>query len=315
MILKKILILLFLLASSTSTLLFAQEWAPNGAKWYYSTSGTAGGGGILTIEAQEDTVIDGLTCRKLEFLDIRQQALDPSTYVWDTTKTLEFFHYDSDSISHYDRTNSYFYKLYDFTLEQGDTVIVRNENFPGELPYIKFEYVVDSVVQRNVNDYNLNYIYIKAINSSDWTFTSQFLDKHAIIENIGSSVSFLGISEEILSLDWGSQYFLRCYSDENIDFHFELFPSDVDCDYLPTSLNSVSTYETSIYPNPVSDYLWIKDICNQNITIYNSVGQIVFLGEFNGSNYINTKNWDSGPYFIRITTGKNEIFTKTIIKI
>lgn len=66
-----------------------------------------------------------------------------------------------------------------------------------------------------------------------------------------------------------------------------------------------------IYPNPVSDYLIVKNSeseTNNQITIYNSLGTVVYTGEISGR--INVSNLSSGIYTIQIGS-----FTKTIIKL
>ncbi len=76
----------------------------------------------------------------------------------------------------------------------------------------------------------------------------------------------------------------------------------------------------SVYPNPFSDKIIVKD--NEklngelNISVYNSFGQIVFEGEINRGNriLINTENFPSGVYQIQLKTD-NAKATRKLIKL
>ena len=300
-----------------SKMLYCQEWAPIGAKWYYSTSGNNGSGGLLIIESQKDTVIETLDCKKFKFSDIWLNQTGPNDSHWETYNTYEFFYFNSDSVSHYDKLNGYFYKLYDFTAEAGDTIVVRNEEYPGELPYSNFEYILDSVVVKDIDGFSLKHFYVHASPTSDWVFTSPYQPLHAIIENIGSTISFLGISLDVLSLDWGNQYFLRCYIDDNINYHFELYPSELECDYLPTILDYNILGEISIYPNPVKNFLFINTENNHNqlITISDLQGKLIYREKVNGHEMIDMSRWESGVYFIRMNVNNQVILNKLILKL
>jgi len=80
-----------------------------------------------------------------------------------------------------------------------------------------------------------------------------------------------------------------------------------------SSMNIDKTY-TSIYPNPVIDYINIKsDVNITKIEIYNQLGQLV-LSKFNTQN-INISTLNSGIYIIKVTTKNGIIKTQKIIKL
>ncbi len=71
----------------------------------------------------------------------------------------------------------------------------------------------------------------------------------------------------------------------------------------------------SIYPNPVSNELIIEPKNNmekQSFDIYNSVGQITFSGELKGKTFVNTSNFASGVYLIKLLYGNGFEFKKFI---
>ncbi len=299
-----------------SKMLYCQEWAPTGAKWYYTTSGFAGGGGLLIIESIKDTVIESFECKKFQFSDIKQYQAGPDTYYWGTTTTYEFFYFNADSINHFDQLNGYFYKLYDFSINPGDTILVRNEEFPGVLPYTNFEYIVDSIVSKNIQSTPLNFYYVRATDSSDWIFAPSYQSNYPVIERIGSTISFLGISLELFSQQLGN-YYLRCYIDENLIYRFTLFPSDLECDCLPTFIEEITSDKIKLYPIPVKNYLNIsqKDNSKLNIKIFNAQGVIIDQKEVIGNSVIDVTHYPPGIFIMNVYINSDLVLNKLILKL
>jgi hypothetical protein len=84
---------------------------------------------------------------------------------------------------------------------------------------------------------------------------------------------------------------------------------------LITSIeNSIEENRINVYPNPATDQLNISasmDILS--ITVYNQLGQIVFVDESDGKSYmLNTSNYRAGLYFIQLETEK-EITSKRVL--
>ena len=107
---------------------------------------------------------------------------------------------------------------------------------------------------------------------------------------------------------------LRCYIDNEIEFHN---PSFTNCDTLNNITIAVINHanQTSIiYPNPTNDYLVINVFLNNidHITIYNSLGVTVKLIN---TNFINVINYPSGIYFIQVVLNdKSVLFDKFLKK-
>lgn len=85
------------------------------------------------------------------------------------------------------------------------------------------------------------------------------------------------------------------------------------------SVNSEVDESVFVYPNPVTKYLNIKALNNfsiKEIYIFNVDGVLTFSEKFtnNSSVEINTENFLSGLYFVRIITDEN-VYFKKIIKI
>ena len=79
---------------------------------------------------------------------------------------------------------------------------------------------------------------------------------------------------------------------------------------------SSSNPQVNIYPNPAINYVSINSEINIiNVEIYNIVGQKVFNQNDPGNNFtINTNEFESGIFFVRITTPKGYQTQKLIIK-
>jgi len=70
-----------------------------------------------------------------------------------------------------------------------------------------------------------------------------------------------------------------------------------------------------VYPNPVSNELKIEtEEVNEplNIEIVNGFGQVIYRGNFVGKATIQTDQFASGVYFVRIENGKKVVFKKII---
>ena len=67
----------------------------------------------------------------------------------------------------------------------------------------------------------------------------------------------------------------------------------------------------SIYPNPITDRLFIKSEGNIIVKVLNSLGQEVYSGT---DKQINMNGLNQGIYFIQITNEKGHLLNKKIIK-
>ena len=85
----------------------------------------------------------------------------------------------------------------------------------------------------------------------------------------------------------------------------------------PTAINenNTITYQRiGLSPNPSTDYLTIEVPTQGRITIYNSVGSMVFDADSRNITSIDLAQWDNGVYYIELTTETNR-FTEKFIKI
>lgn len=83
---------------------------------------------------------------------------------------------------------------------------------------------------------------------------------------------------------------------------------------VTSGINKLNDESNSInlYPNPVKDQLKIDRIGGSTFEILNIMGQIVYAGNLNISNFVQTSNFTSGVYLIKLNVGKTFEYKKFI---
>ncbi len=86
--------------------------------------------------------------------------------------------------------------------------------------------------------------------------------------------------------------------------------------YSPLGVEEVDVQTVEIYPNPAKDVLTVKAENISSVTVYNSVGQRVFAQDLDTNEVtINTNDFESGIYMVRIVANGNEVTRKiSVIK-
>jgi hypothetical protein len=86
---------------------------------------------------------------------------------------------------------------------------------------------------------------------------------------------------------------------------------DPELDYAEIYVTSVEEHPdaATAYPNPVSDRLYLN--AEAQVEVYDALGQKVYQGL---TTSVDVSRWESGIYFMRITTETGNTITKKIIK-
>lgn len=142
--------------------------------------------------------------------------------------------------------------IYDFSLAIGDT-------FYNTLDNCTFTVLeIDSVVLFN------------GTSRKRWVFDDEYPQRYWV-EGIGSSISF------IPECDFTVDAFL-CYKEfDALEYHFDGLYQEADCFLIPVDTEEPTPEELHIYPNPVSDILYIEAEhleLNGRLQVYTLSGQL-----------------------------------------
>ena len=78
--------------------------------------------------------------------------------------------------------------------------------------------------------------------------------------------------------------------------------------------NLVESSDISVYPNPSNGLINIEMFTDaENITVLNSLGQIIQTKTVKGETLVSLELEASGVYFIRVETSKKQVITKKLV--
>ena len=80
--------------------------------------------------------------------------------------------------------------------------------------------------------------------------------------------------------------------------------------------DAISTLNYKIYPNPTSEYFWIKNSLNNtknSVIIYDISGKIIFKDTFFKKTKVDTDKWKAGIYIVTISDNNKLLFKEKII--
>lgn len=252
------------LALFFSSLSFAQNWAPAGAKWHYTYIGFSIG--YVEIANVGDTVMAGQTCQKLQkTFNGLQFGVTPMNFVFDTTYT-----YESNGVVYVLEQNQW-KTLYNFNAVVGEHwPMAPMPEFGGCTENSQLKVLATGT--KVINAQTLKYLVVDFCNPD---LTSQgFQD--TIIEKIGFTGSYmLPFDMCTMAFDGNEGGPFRCYSDNNFATYKPFYANE--CDYL-VGLEENQIIELAIFPNPSSGKFTIEAPlqAGQSIELYNLNGQQVF---------------------------------------
>ena len=303
---KKIALILFILISN---LLTAQNFAPTGAIWHFEnyceTPAYMHDCGFYTIEADRDTTINGNLCTIL-IKDTGNIVTDAQLIIWEDNGKVYFFE------------NNQFKLLFDFNLNVGDTLVYQiPSNYEhyniicggGSNPSKYGRAIIDSTQILSINSQNLKTLYTSPLNPNDTNYLPWDLGQ--ITERIGSMNGGFFNHSTNLCLGGFPGHF-RCYADNLINYK----PVSEDCDFVTGIDLNTNSNPTSIYPNPTSTQITIKGLAKKyDLTIYNTVGQVVFLEKNVATTYktIDVAEYAKGLLFIKIES-EGEVYFQKVVK-
>ena len=258
------------------------EFAPIGAKWYYSEQAffpPPFGEFPHVVEVVSKEMYQGQLCSKLVGIGT---TLVPSATVPDPL----YVYSQNDSVFFYSLLSGQFELLYDFGAEAGDTWVIGGLGTPDG--YDSLAVHVDSTSQLLINGHTLKVLHISyPVLPYEWGYE--------IIAGVGCTF--------FLTPDYGlyegGPMGLRCYIDPSVDLHFVPYPCD-------TTIITVSTLDTealdhiSAFPNPAKDYIHIliaADVGKCSLRLFDQMGRLVRqVAVHVGMNTIETTGLNPGLY-------------------
>jgi hypothetical protein len=273
-----------------SSLSFAQNWAPAGAKWHYTYIGFSSG--YVEIANVGDTIIAGQTCQKLQkTFNGLQFGVTPTTYIFDTSYT-----YENNGVVYILEQNQW-KTLYNFNAAVGEHwAMAPLPEFGGCTENSQLKVLATGT--KVINAQTLKYLVVDFCNPD---LTSQgFQD--TIIEKIGFTGSYmLPFDMCTMAFDGNEGGPFRCYSDDNFSTYKPFYAND--CEFL-VGLDENQMIELTIYPNPSASKFTIEAPLEtgQVIALYNLNGQQEFKQDILNSGLSQTLeiNLAPGMYVIHL---------------
>lgn len=291
----------------------AQNFAPIGAKWYYTRGKT---NNLNTMEVISDTLINNLPFKKVKVISFQDN----------NTKRLECFEYlwgNNDSILYYNYYHNQVFKLYDFSKKTGDTMVVHEGKFKATDAFqsglwdtdsiVGLKYLIDQVDSVLINQKHERRQIIKQLGSktSNWRLDTRSLTY--AINRIGSSGYFWGgfVGGAVAESD----DILRCYSDSNTSYKnpYYLHP---DCNLITGIKYYTPEMLMKVYPNPCNHEFIFIDYGSSRLTITFKItditGQLVSEGTIKkGANSVKVDSLSPGVYILSLRDEQNS-FTQSI---
>ncbi|MEY5001058.1 MAG: hypothetical protein RLZZ211_1094 [Bacteroidota bacterium] len=284
-----------------SSLSFAQNWAPAGAKWHYTYIGFSSG--YVEIANVGDTIIAGQTCQKLQkTFNGLQFGVTPTTYIFDTSYT-----YENNGVVYVLEQNQW-KTLYNFNAAVGEHwPMAPMPEFGGCTVNSQLKVLATGI--KVINAQTLKYLVVDFCNPD---LTSQgFQD--TIIEKIGFTSSYmLPFDMCTMAFDGNEGGPFRCYSDDNFSLYKPFYAND--CEFLVGVEENALASSIVIAPNPSNGLFELRSAKPEplRVEIYNTLGQ--HLGSYLHTDAslaieLDLSAQTSGIYFAHVTQGaQNGLF-------
>lgn len=288
-----------------SLVTIAQEWAPVGATWHYTERFFMGFTPLeidyIKIESVKDTVVDGITCKKLT--KRHNVACADRPYV-------EYMYSQNGKVYFYDAGFSTFQVLYDFSADQGDSWIIKIKNYTNPDDTDSLIVTVDSIDFITINEIELKRLYVTNLFLNE--VVPNFTYNATIIESIGDLIYMFNFFPSFaFACDGNYSDGLRCYEDSVIGL-WETGIAD-SCTYIKswTGVRNNENSRITIYPNPVEEYIYIssEQISPCRYRILEITGREILSGEI-ASNRIMIQNLPKGLYILELSSSSDTLISR-----
>ncbi len=279
----------------------SQNWAPDGAEWYYEYV-HFWYMGYVHIQVVGDTIVNDTACKVLEKRSVIRNLEFDTTYYRYIGK--EYMYSGEDKV--YLFANDKFYAIYDFSSSPGDTIVIPQNDDLLEWCDTEGRIVVLDTGSTTINGQHLRTISVAAVEGTHWAIYGE------IIETIGPEYSYmLPEPDWACVVDWYEGGRLRCYSDP--DFGLYSTGISTECDYL-VSIPEENESGYKIFPNPCAETFNItipEGASKCAAEIYDLTGiKVKVVSLSSALNQIDISELTSGLYIIKIITGTSSMSRK-----
>lgn len=270
---------------------FAQptDFAPVGAKWYYSEQAFVAWPvpknfpHIVEVESKE--MYQGKLCSKL--VGVASDTVPEPLYVYS----------QNDSVFFYSLRSNQFELLYDFTAQAGDSWTMHGLKTTIDLDSLTVQ--VDSVSQIIVSGNTLKVLHT----TCNYLFFDWGCDIIAGVGNTAFLTPDFGLFE-------GGPWGLRCYTDASIDLHFVSYPCDTTLVVTATA-DPADRYGIRVFPNPAGPQINITlegSLHQPIMRLYNQFGLLLRQTPIQlGQTAMPTGDLPSGLYFWDVSAENKRI--------
>ncbi len=290
---------LFLLAICLNGVLaYAQEFAPIGARWIYTTGGSGYPVNIQLYQytSIKDTVVLDKLSRKIE------RIYYTKVYSKETIDSLSPYivHQDADTVYLFNPDKQTFDRLYVFNVSKGDTITL---DVPFDVVYnpentSEFRLVIDSVAIENISSYQLKKYRVNPVDDFVWA-NLWYMDR------IGGLDWFTPRYINLIPEDVGP---LICYKDSEVSIP----NGSSSCDLVTGLVPERQPLQTTIYPNPARNIIKINArLAIDKVEVYTTNGTLLATSF---SDQVNTGNLNTGQYLLKIYSGGQTIVKSVIIE-
>lgn len=306
---KKLLFLCFLFSSICT--IAQSEWFPVGAKWYFNLQELeqykADGYRVFTV--LKDTIVDSKQskCISKTAINSKGQILNNEVIIM-REENKRVYWYNNDS----------FQLIYDFSLNPGDT-LERSASTIGCDSVSPI--IVDSITETSINGVPIKIQYLSYVGYNTDFNGEDYIFRKTIMEKIGSEDNFMYESLTSLIDDNFAFTGLRCYLDNNLEYHSNWWKNiynNIACDtliYLGIQKLKISD-GISVSPNPTAGLFTITSkVPLESLEIYNISGYKIKTYDIRSNIFceFDIKNYQHGTYIVVLTTGtKDKYYTKII---
>lgn len=287
--------------------LMAQDFAPIGAKWYYTENfASTGDKAYLKIESVKDTLVQGKNCKLLRKTKVLQCSNRGDT---------EIVYSQDSAVYFWDKDFDKFQKLYDFKVATGGfwTILIKHElSNPDTIKVVVDSITTTKILNKTLKVLNVSY------HTSYSAYGSHYTSK--IIYPIGDFTYLFNLYPYWSgACDFNYSGGLRCYEDSEFGYYSTGIADSCTYTYKWTSIKSIKDKQLKVDlgPSPTKGLIKIScyDNINYKICLLDNLGRLIKTGNFQKETNLDISSYPNGMYFILIQDDKGMTNNTKIMKI